>query len=464
MAHGARGDGRTDDYRAIMTAAADASRRGCDLIFPAGVYVFDQTLELGLGGLRIFGRGKATLQYRGSGYAVSIDAGENAIHYHHHLENLLIIGDGSADQHGILIRNFVHGIRRALRVTNIGGIAFDIAGDVLSTYDHCRVADNETARSRTSPVVDFRIRGTRSVTATTACLFRNCMAERADAAGWQIDAADNCRWIGGTAEGLAGVGIRISPLSHGNVFESVFMEQNRGGDVICSGADTSFHDCTAMSRAVQSPYESVPSIKITSGTRGTTFSGGQAYSVLIEQGAHNSRIAYAQIMFRVDDAGQGTTVQGCRQGYRSDTSFPSQTLGNVDNPDPLALDWYREAPFVPALAGVGSKGLFAVDVRHADSTRIGNMVFLSLTIRIRTVRSQASGDLILDGLPYDASTASVLSVFVEGADAPADWHGVTRAGTRSIRLVADKDGRSRPVDAAMLRAGTELTISGQYRV
>lgn len=461
-AFGAHGDGKADDYRAIMAAVAEASRHGCDLIFPAGTYAFDQTLNLGLGGLRIFGRGKVILLYKGRGYALTADAGENAIFYNHHLENLLVMGDGSPDQHGILIRNVVHSARRNLRVTNISGIAFDIAGDVLSTYDHCRVADNESARPDMFPAIDFRVRGTTAVTATTACLFINCMAERARQAGWQIEKADNCRWIGGTAEGIEGVGIRISAASKGNVFESFFMEQNRDGDVVCSGFDATFRDCSATSRAAKSPYDSVPSIKVTAGTQGFTFTGGSAYAIAIEQGATNSRIMHTDLSYRVNDAGRGTVIHGCRQGYNSAATFPSQTLGNVDNPDPLALDWYHEAVFTPVIMGKRRRGAFVLD-GHGASTRIGNIVFLSLTVRIDAIPSRAGGDLVLGGLPYPAMMQSILSVFAEGRNT-GEWKALTEAGATGIRVVVEADGRLSPVEAGLLQTGTILTISGSYMV
>ena len=446
-----------------MKAVAEASRHGCDLVFPAGVYAFDQTLHVGVGGLRIFGRGKATLLYRGRGYAITVDAGERSIHYHHHLENLLIMGTGSADQHGLLVRNFVHGIRRSLRVTNIGGIAFDIAGDVLSTYEHCRVADNETARPSAFPAVDFRIRGTEAVTATTACLFINCMAERARDAGWLIEKADNCQWIGGTSEGIEGTGLRISNLSHGNVFESFFMEQNANGDVVDLGANTSFRNCTAMSRAKDSPYERIPSVIIGPGARESSYSGGSAYAILIDKGTRNSRVIHSEILYRIDDRGSGTVIQGCRQGYYSETLFPSQTFGNIENPDPLALDWYREASFLPVVAGTDRRGNLVLDIQDGASTRIGNLVFLSLTARISAVRTQPSGGLVVEGLPYPAGRTSALTVVVSGVDATG-WKALTETGTGRLKIIDDTAGRLAMVDSTALKANIVITISGHYMV
>jgi hypothetical protein len=459
---GARGDGRTNDYAAITAAVAEAERLSCDVVFPTGEYVFDRTLEFGVGGLRVIGRGKATLRYRGRGYAVSVDAGEDRIYYNHYLENLLVMGDGSLDQHGFLIRNFVHGVRRDLRVTNVGGIAFDIAGDVLSTYDRCRVADNETARPDRFPRIDFRIRGTAPIRATTACLFLNCMAERASAVGWQIDECDDSRWVGGTAEGIEGIGVQIAAKSGGNTFESFFMEMNSGGDLICSGPNNSFQECTATSHAKTSPYESVPSIHVARGSRGFAFTRGRAYAIIVDQAAENTLIAHAEIGHRIADSGRGTIVRDCRQGYNSATRFPSQTLGNIDNPDPLALDWYREATFAPLAIGSGQRGQLGLDAATGDSTRIGNVVFITLVMQIGHVRAPASGGLVIEGLPYAARNISVLTMAADGLDAAARWEARTEAGTTGLRIVTSANGQLAPVDARLLRTGTRLTISGQY--
>lgn len=460
---GARGHGQADDHGAITAAVAEAQRLGCDVIFPAGTYNISRTLELGVGGLRVFGRGKVILRHRGRGYAISIDAGEGEIHYQHHLENLLVMGDGSPDQHGFLIRNFVHGVRRDLRVTNIGGIAFDIAGDVLSTYDRCRVADNETTRPDRFPRIDFRVRGTAAIEATTACLFLNCMAERASETGWQIDRCDDSRWIGGTAEGIEGVGVRIATGSGGNTFESFFMELNAGGDVVCSGANSSFYECTASSYAKDPPYERVPSIHLIRGTQNFVFCGGRTYSIIIDQDAINTRIAHTNINYRIDDKGHGTIIHDCRQGYNSDTRFPSQTLGNIDNPDPLALDWYRESNFNPVPFGTVHRGDFDLDV-DGNSTRIGNLVFITLVVHIRHKRAPASGELVIEGLPYAARDTSVMTIAANGIDAITRWEARTEVGTNRLRIVTSTNGKLAPVDAGSLGTGAKVIISGHYMV
>ena len=142
---------------------------------------------------------------------------------------------------------------------------------------------------------------------------------------------------------------------------------------------------------------------------------------------------------------------------------PSQTFGNVDNPDPLALDWYREARFIPIIAGIERRGSVVLDVKDGTSTRIGNLVFLSLTARIRAVRAQPSGGGVIEGLPYPAGGVSVLTVVVNGIDA-SGWKAMTETGMNRLRIVAEVTGRLASVDPAILKANVAITISGHYMV
>lgn len=462
---GARGDGSVDDHPAITAAVAEAVGRGCDLILPAGVYRLDRTLELGFAGLRVFGRGKVILRFIGTGPAVSADAGEDRILYDHHLHNLLIVGDGSPGQEGLLLRNIAHATRRDLRVTGIAGTAFRIAGDVLSVYDRCRVADNETSRSDVVPQVDFHVTGTRLNKATTACLFVNCMAERARRVGWDVERCDDSRWIGGTAEGVEGIGLRIGREAAGNSFESFFLEHNAQGDIVCAGRDTSFRQCNATSAAPTSPYERIPSLRVATGARGTRFEGGRAFSVVVEPGAANTGIAHADIAYRIDDRGIATIVRDCRQGYQSDTRYPGMTLGNVDDPNPVALDWYREAAFTPVLADASGRGRIDHAFAQGRSTRIGNIVFVTITIRLAGASVPASTGLVVGGLPYASArgVASVLPVAVSGGTAGVSWIARTDGNDR-LRIVGDVDGRDFPVTAAAIVPGLTVIISGQYMV
>lgn len=462
---GARGDGSANDQLAMSTAVQAAVDAGCDLIIPAGTYRIDQPLNLGFAGLSVVGRGKAILRFTGHGPAVTIDAGEDRILYDNHLCNLLIAGDGRSPQDGLFVQNVVHSTRRNIRVTNVTGTAFHILGDVLSTYERCRVADNETARGISTPEINFHIGGSHLNKATTSCLFINCMAERASRTGWKVERCDNSRWIGGTAEGLGGVGLDIGKDSSGNSFDAFFLEHNQLGDIVCAGQDTQLLRCNATSAAPNSPYERVRSVLLTQDADGTIIDGLRAYSIQVAAGAKNTRVANSDISHRIDDQGIGTTIANCRQGYQSVARLPGQTLGNVDSADPTTLDWYQETRFTPALVSLGPDRKVSTVVATGSATRIGNVVTVTLSIRIERMPAGPTADIVIAGLPFPSArdVPSLCSAMIVGAS-PQPWLAQTEPGTDRLRIIHGANGAMTMLKTADLRAGAVLTVSGQYMV
>jgi hypothetical protein len=100
------------------------------------------------------------------------------------------------------------------------------------------------------------------------------------------------------------------------------------------------------------------------------------------------------------------------------------------------------------------------------STRIGNVVFVTMTVRVARVRASAEGAAILQGLPYPSSkgAAFVLTAMMSNGAGGASWLARTEEGSDRLRLFADTAGRSAAVNARDITAGTTLTISGHYMV
>ena len=72
---GAEGDGVTNDFDAIIEARDEAIAENKALLFPAGTYLHDDTLEFGFSNLRVIFEGNVILEHTGTGKAVSFDSG-----------------------------------------------------------------------------------------------------------------------------------------------------------------------------------------------------------------------------------------------------------------------------------------------------------------------------------------------------------------------------------------------------
>ena len=429
-------------------------------------YAHSQPLNFGFTGLKVFGNG-CVLRHIGTaaGASVMIDAGATSINYGHEFGGFLIFGNGVTDSDGLLVRNVVHASRYDIKVRNIERTAFDIRGDVLSTYDSCVCSyANSGGPTEAKPRTVFRLDGTPgAITATTACVFTNCIAETAREVGWNLATAQNNKFIGGTSEGLDGVGLVISTQSTGNSFGSFFMEFNGQGDVICRGSDNRFQDIAATSRAVNPPYEAVRSIILKGSAANNVFSGGRgAYAIEIETGATSNRFENLQC-WRIIDGGTATIIANCQQDFNSLTRYSGTTLGNVNNPDPKALDWYEEGTFAPAAAGNSSPGAPTYAVRSGHYTRVGRMIVFSLTLS--WTGQDGAGDLQFPGLPFPARPGGPIALSISASS-------LARSAGQLVAEIAEEGTVIVPyvMDTATSRvritvpAIGSVTISGTYEV
>lgn len=477
-AFGARGDGTTDDYEALTAAVAAAAAQSKELLFPAGIYAHSRPLDLGFPRLRVRGEGLVVLRHTGSSSpCVSIDAGDRAVLYDHVVENIVIEGSGAPKQDGLFVRNMPHGVRRNIRVRNVTGRAFHILGDVLSIWENCIVSGNEGPFEHL-PARAFEIDGSPVVSATSAVLFINCMAETATEYGWYLGKCEACRWVGGTSEGLGrhgkprrpSVGIFVTRGASQNSFDSFFMELNDGGDVVIDGHANRFGDCVMQSRAIASPYESVRSIVVRAGARGNRFEGGSAFSATLERGAQNTTFRHMELGHRIDDQGTGTVIADCLQLFRSGARPPSRTFGNVEDHNPLALDWYQEVDFEPSLRGERGEGKLTYGRRKGVGTRIGNIFCFSIEIEIALVPQAPTGPLLVTGLPFAANSeiggSASIGEFSGFSLPPSVQVGAQIGrGQGQFRLVlVGVNPSAGGVGAAALKPGAILHLSGQYRV
>jgi hypothetical protein len=471
---GAVPDGATDNSEAFERAVRAASEQNRELRFPSGTYAHSKPLLLNRPALRVRGEGLAILKYTGpAGPCVVNDAGEKLALYDTLFENFTIDGDKHGTI-GLFVRNMPHGVRRNISVRNVSDTGFMILGDVLSLYDSCRVSANEGPFTRI-PGTGWSIGGTTAVSSTTACTFLNCLAETATQTGWQLREASQNLWLGGTSEGLGrhrsphtpAIGLRLGPVASGNNFQSFFCELNDGGDLVVEGSDNLFVNCSFTSRAKATPYDSVRSVRVMRGATGNRFEGGTSYAILIADNAKNTSLKHLDVQYRIEDAGAGTVISDCLQLYNSATRFPSRSFGNIEDPDPKALDWYQEVRFVPQLRT--REGRPGATVRDAQATRIGNLVSFSLSIELLE-RPASAGPLMIDGLPFpsrrggSSTAAGLIEGPVQGSGATILNAG-TVPGTSQLRLLISTDGQQlQALQGNSLQQGAILTLTGQYFV
>lgn len=466
------GDGVTDDIDAIEAAIVEAVSSQRELIIPDSVFGHSRTVDLSHPKLRVRGEGRAAFQALGDfSPCVKCDAGidpetsEERISYQHTVRNLIIRGSGAPNQVGFFQKNYAHTIREEIRVRNVGKRGFEILGDVLSLWTHCLVSyTDEGGGDAVYPEVDFSVGGTEAISATAACLFINCMAEKASAIGWDLERVDNSAWVGGTSEGLDGRGMRIGALCNGNTFENVFMEANATGDVEIFGKDNRFLNCAMTSRA-----GSTVSIILKAGAVGNRFDGGFSYRVTVEPGALNTTFQHL-LCYEVTDGGEhtygydrSTIFDDVQQTYLSSARYQSRNFGNINNPAPNQLDWYEETQLACPWGGAATNGTI-MQSSAVFATRVGDRVTFDGQVTVTAVSAAPTGDLLLKTDLPAAKGPAIVQVAGTGLTYPAAKQLVGRfaAGSSNIGIYTLDAGTLTPLAGSALGNGT-VSIAGAYK-
>ena len=145
----------------------------------------------------------------------------------------------------------------------------------------------------------------------------------------------------------------------------------------------------------------------------------------------------------------------------------SITFNNVLSTNPAKLDWYMEGFFTPTIFGGVSPGVTTYSQREGRYTRIGNVVFYTITV-IWTAQS-GSGRLSVGGLPHAISAAFpqvpggllAYSNIAGGTGKQLIAQHVGGVGSTSLYISACDPNDAAQTDVAVEAAGS-LFITGFY--
>ena len=283
------GLGSTDAFANAVTAAMSA---GKSLVIYPGTYQSANVFDFSQQGLKVYGVGAVVLKARSgstNAMVVKVDS-SSAAAYVNELHNLTIEGNGAATQDGLYQRNYTHTRRSGLRVRNVSRYAFNILGDVLSTWYDCASTINEASMS-TTPTHCFLVGGTAQISDTTDVNFVSCFGEGMTTYGLIAQNMVGCTWVGGSFEGMpSGKGISLSSATRRNRFINLFCEANSvSGDYEDYGKGNTISGGTYNSRKATPAYEDVKCIIIRAGAEQALIEGVKGYAVTVESGALSTK-------------------------------------------------------------------------------------------------------------------------------------------------------------------------------
>lgn len=342
LRYGADPTGVSSSQSAFVAARAVAAASGTpvSVVFPEGTYLYSSSPDWRVPNITLQALGRVELKYTGSGSAWVFGNAGNTTHVNncHMLGDFIVNGQGCGN--GLFCEN-VHRSTIQCRVKNVAEKAFVVNGCVLTKFElNCSV--NEQAMT-TAP--DYGLMVNHALhpaspspvyAATTDCQFELVVE------GVLLDGVvlNQCvaSSFSGTSEGNGQRGILADVGAMLNTFNEFFMEVNAGGDIVCNGAGNHWTNCSATSRAAQSPYESLKSIIFGSTAARNIWFGGYFYASQVSAGAKDNGFLWFSSEYKVIDSGTQTSIYG-RQLYISSNSLPAQipiqdgwsTLANVNS-------------------------------------------------------------------------------------------------------------------------------------
>lgn len=280
---GAKGDGSSDDYAAILAAANFAISSGRrHLVFPrpAVSYAIGSMLELALSdNFQIIGIGFPTIKYIGVGAvraAVSLDYTVGGGRYGIGFSNINVQGN-SHTLEALYTRAISHSTFRNVRGWDATHSGITINSGVCNTYDNVRATSvGGLAGAPALAPTEGIVLDQQAVGDYVAwCTFINVIAENVGANGIRINSATGCQFLGGTSEGNPR-GIFINVGCNYNLFQNIDFEVNgANSDMVINGSGNVIENCQTLSSGATVNFD-------VQAAEGTVFMGGNLRCVRLQ--------------------------------------------------------------------------------------------------------------------------------------------------------------------------------------
>jgi hypothetical protein len=150
------------------------------------------------------------------------------------------------------------------------------------------------------------------------------------------------------------------------------------------------------------------------------------------------------------------------------TSNLKFTSGGTASADANTLDAYAEGVFSPNITFGGANTGLTTATKGGTYTRIGDVVFFTITI-ILTAKGSSTGALLITSLPLTSSNTSNFPVTlslnnVTAGVGDSHVHGSVQANNTTIKLYKYAAGAQVQLTDADLTDASEIRVSGYYRV
>lgn len=444
------------------------------LCIPDGTYLLTADgVNFAGQGLAIYGEGKPTLQFTGSGRAFVMDTllPNGNVFGDMRVENLRIVG-GPSITDGFYSRGIVRSVFRNIEVRECNNNAFTILHGVSNQYDTLKFSTNEVAQT-TTPTNGLVLNNNGVGYYTADCTFLNCIMEGFPGNGCNIVDGSGNVFVGGTFEAVS-IGLTVSADCRRNHFINVWCEANTTRDLEVNSTANSFDDCyfgsntpsgnnvevvTGKGTSFRGGFIRVANLQATSSD--TFFVGvGMSTSLGITGTGTYTRSSCTRIDVSGDVSGQWNDVLGTVQQIAfSATQVPSSNANTLDD--------YEEGTWTPVLTPAGGSITPNVSFTGGRYTKIGNLVTVNGCVYVTSV-SSPTGALTITGLPFASKAGTTEyragSVFITDFNASATQPVMlAMSPAAAILVVAKLVSGVQTAMATDVKAASDIRFSITYQ-
>lgn len=373
---------------AFTAAKTEAVLKGKALVLSGEGYLIDAGFNFAANNFQVIGVGQPFLQFSGSGRGFVLDTGGADGNVLHSMIvcNLLLKGSSTITDL-FYCRGIVRSDFENIQGQDCTGVVFWIRHAVSNRYANLKYSTNDFTQIA-NPSIGLKVdnNGVGYYTANTT--FINPVCEGFTGKGCEISDASGNVFLGGTFEGMTGIGLDIaSDECRRNHFISLWCEANTTNDIRVKGVDNQFTSVYTSSAS------SGPTIDVSTG-KGTVFTGGFLRQVNLQSTSQGTVFTGSSFS---DNTALGITGTGT---YKSVACKLVDTNLNVTGYiDDVVGDSDTWTPNVTQDVGV------SVTIDQAKIRRTGRVVNLRAKLTVTSGGTLGSA-VIIGGIPTEYAANS----------------------------------------------------------
>jgi hypothetical protein len=324
---GCKGDGASDDTAALANVRAwlAAVPVKPKLSFPEGRYVYTTSPNWAIDHAEIVADGVVYLRNTGTGHSVIIDGGASVggvFGLRMGVGNKFIVEGGASSGDGVYARSLLQGCNIDFQINGAGTLfsGMNVEFAVCATIGITCSNNTQGFTWYSRPANGLKLNRRNAGELCSYCYFPNPILEGTSSAGALLDWAQGNVFMGGTMEGIASTGMKLTANAIKNKVFGTDFEVNTDHDIFCEGRGNEFYGLNTENRITFDGIAAVTN-RIFGGSHSKIFINANTLHNLVSGATYNQN----------DDGSTITDLSGGKVRLRDNYN---QGIGRVENVPP----------------------------------------------------------------------------------------------------------------------------------